>query len=130
MANSHDVDQAPGGMSGGVLTTGAETPKDPRRSALALSYDRAGTGAPRVVAKGYGLIADTIIARARDEGLYIHEAPEMVSMLMHVGLDREIPPALYQVVAELLGWLYSLEAAAKGQSASATYRPLHKPLQR
>jgi len=86
---------------------------DPRRSALALSYDKAGGGAPRVVAKGYGLIADTIVARARAEGLYVHESPEMVSMLMHVALDREIPPALYQAVAELLAWLYRLESGAE-----------------
>lgn len=123
MANPRDFSQGPEGMAGGVLSTGAETPKDPRRSALALSYDRTGNGAPRVVAKGYGLIADTIIARAREGGLYVHEAPEMVSMLMHVGLDREIPPALYQVVAELLGWLYSLEAAANGRAVSAKYKP-------
>ena len=107
------------------FATGAQIPKDPRRSALALSYDRTGNGAPRVVAKGYGLIADTIIARAKAEGLYVHEAPEMVSMLMHVGLDREIPAALYQAVAELLGWLYQLEASSNGaRPASAAYRPL------
>jgi len=126
MANPRDLGQAPEGMSGGVLATGADTPKDPRRSALALSYDRSGSGAPRVVAKGYGLIADTIIARAREGGLYVHEAPEMVSMLMHVGLDREIPPALYQVVAELLGWLYSLEAAANARSVSSGYDPTQR----
>jgi flagellar biosynthesis protein len=126
MANPRDVGQAPDGMSGGVLATGTDMPKDPRRSALALSYDRTGNGAPRVVAKGYGLIADTIIARAREGGLYVHEAPEMVSMLMHVGLDREIPPALYQVVAELLGWLYSLESAANGRAVSASYKPTQR----
>ncbi|MGF7187201.1 FlhB-like protein [Robbsia andropogonis] len=92
---------------------------DPRRSAVALSYDRGGTGAPRVVAKGYGLIADTIIARARAEGLYVHQAPEMVSMLMNVALDREIPPALYQAIAELLSWLYRLESASGGDIKAA-----------
>lgn len=85
---------------------------DPRRTAIALSYDKSGGGAPKVVAKGYGLIADSIIERARAEGLYVHDAPEMVAMLAHVALDREIPPGLYQAVAELLGWLYSLESRA------------------
>ncbi|WP_347559094.1 EscU/YscU/HrcU family type III secretion system export apparatus switch protein [Robbsia sp. KACC 23696] len=97
--------------AGGPTYVAAEDGPDPRRSAVALSYDRGGNGAPRVVAKGYGLIADTIIARARAEGLYVHQAPEMVSMLMNVALDREIPPALYQAIAELLSWLYRLEAA-------------------
>lgn len=96
---------------------------DPRRSALALKYDKTGGGAPRVVAKGYGLIADTIIARARAEGLYVHEAPEMVAMLMHVALDREIPPALYQAVAELLAWLYALEAAGGGADKNKARPP-------
>ncbi|MGI4856678.1 MAG: EscU/YscU/HrcU family type III secretion system export apparatus switch protein [Janthinobacterium lividum] len=95
------------------MSAGAAAP-DPRRTAIALSYDKTGNGAPKVVAKGYGLIADSIIERARAEGLYVHDAPEMVAMLSHVALDREIPPALYQAVAELLGWLYSLESRAGG----------------
>jgi flagellar biosynthesis protein len=96
----------------------AEGP-DPRRTAVALSYDRSGTGAPRVVAKGYGMIADTIIARARAEGLYVHQAPEMVSMLMNVALDREIPATLYQAIAELLSWLYRLESVSSSGDKKA-----------
>ena len=33
----------------------------------------------------------------------------MVSLLMQVDLDRDIPPALYRAVAELLAWLYRVE---------------------
>ena len=83
-------------------------PSDPRRSAAALTYGP-GTGAPRVVAKGYGLVADQIIARAKEHGVFLHESKEMVSLLMQVDLDRDIPPALYRAVAELLAWLYRLE---------------------
>ncbi|WP_241022172.1 transporter [Burkholderia sp. Ac-20353] len=50
-----------------------------------------------------------IVARARDAGLYVHTAPEMVSLLMQVDLDDRIPPQLYQAVADLLAWLYALE---------------------
>jgi flagellar biosynthesis protein len=84
-----------------------------RRSAAALSYDdqRPG-GAPRVVAKGYGLVAEMIVQRAKEAGLYVHEAPEMVSLLMQVDLDSRIPPQLYQAVAELLAWLHRLESGA------------------
>ena len=96
---------------------------DPQRSAIALSYDKNGSGAPRVVAKGYGLIAETIIERARAEGLYVHAAPEMVAMLMHVSLDTEIPPALYQAVAEILSWLYQLESHAGVAPTSARTQP-------
>jgi flagellar biosynthesis protein len=83
---------------------------DSRKQATALTYDAKNTdAAPRVVAKGYGLVAEMIVQRAKDAGLYVHEAPEMVSLLMQVDLDARIPPALYQAVAELLAWLYRLE---------------------
>lgn len=78
------------------------------RSAVALAY-RAGQTAPKVVAKGRGLIADEIIARAREHGVYLHESRELVSLLMQVDLDTSIPPALYRAVAELLAWLYRME---------------------
>jgi flagellar biosynthesis protein len=89
-----------------------------RRGAAALAYDpKGGDAAPRVVAKGYGLVAEMIVQRARDAGLYVHEAPEMVSLLMQVDLDSRIPPQLYQAVAELLAWLHRLESGAEGEVA-------------
>ena len=92
-----------------------------RRSAAALAYDeKGGDRAPRVVAKGYGLVADMIIQRAQEAGLYVHRAPEMVSLLMQVDLDARIPPELYQAVAELLAWLYRLESGVgAGNEAAA-----------
>ncbi|TSH95833.1 flagellar biosynthesis protein FlhB [Verticiella sediminum] len=65
--------------------------------------------APRVVAKGYGVLAETILRTAREHGLYVHESAELVGLLMQVDLDSRIPPALYQAIAELLAWLYQLE---------------------
>jgi flagellar biosynthesis protein len=77
--------------------------------AVALAYNQ-GEAAPRVVAKGRGLLAQEIIDRARQAGIYVHESPELVSLLMQVDLDERIPPQLYVVVAELLAWLYRIEA--------------------
>ena len=79
-----------------------------RQSAVALTYSN-GDGAPRVVAKGRGALAETIIARAREAGVYVHESPELVAVLMQLDLDERIPPELYLAVAELLAWLYRLE---------------------
>lgn len=79
-----------------------------RQEAVALAYG-AGDSAPRVVAKGRGLIAEEIIARAREAGVFVHESPELVSLLMQVDLDKHIPPQLYVAVAELLAWLYRME---------------------
>jgi flagellar biosynthesis protein len=82
----------------------------PTKNAIALAY-HAGDTAPKVVAKGRGLIADEIIARAKEHGVFVHESKELVALLMQVELDDHIPPALYRAVAELLAWLHHLEAA-------------------
>jgi flagellar biosynthesis protein len=81
---------------------------DPRQSAVALAYDD-GEAAPRVAAKGRGVAAEAIIARAREAGIYVHESPQLVALLMQVDLDAHIPEELYLAVAELLAWLYRLE---------------------
>lgn len=96
----------------------------PRTSAVALSYDSR-DAAPRVVAKGYGILAETITRTARENGLYIHESPELVSLLMQVDLDAQIPPQLYLAVAELLAWLYRLEngEGSPFPEAGSTDRP-------
>ncbi|MCC7549321.1 MAG: EscU/YscU/HrcU family type III secretion system export apparatus switch protein [Burkholderiales bacterium] len=87
------------------------SPTDAERSplAVALAYQQE-DGAPRVVAKGRGQIARTIIEHARDAGVYVHESPELVALLMQVDMDERIPPQLYLAVAELLAWLYRVEA--------------------
>jgi len=82
--------------------------KDSRQLAVALAY-QSGQAAPKVVAKGRGLLAQVIIERAKDAGVYVHESPELVSMLMQIDLDQHIPPELYMAVAELLAWIYRLE---------------------
>jgi flagellar biosynthesis protein len=81
---------------------------DPQREAVALAY-RQTDAAPRVVARGRGLVAEEIISRAREHGVYVHGSPELVTLLMQVDLDQHIPPQLYRAVAELLAWLYRLE---------------------
>jgi len=79
-----------------------------RREAVALAY-RETDAAPRVVAKGRGLIADEIISKAKEHGIYVHESPELLSLLVQVDLDEHIPSQLYLAVAELLAWLYRVE---------------------
>jgi flagellar biosynthesis protein len=83
--------------------------REPLKNAVALAYSET-DAAPRVVAKGRGVLAEQIISRARDAGVYVHESPELVSLLMQVDLDQRIPPQLYVAVAELLAWLYRLES--------------------
>lgn len=99
---------------------------DPRDVAVALAY-RAGQSAPQVVAKGRGLIAETIISEARAHGIYVHQSAELVSLLMQVDLDQHIPPQLYRAVAEVLAWLYKLESGKSLPFPRQAAYPASKP---
>ncbi|QFU00102.1 Flagellar biosynthetic protein FlhB [Halomonas sp. THAF5a] len=83
----------------------SDHPTRGRRQAVALAYHDA-NDAPRVVAQGYGELAERIIAEAHRQGIHVHDAPELVGLLMQLDLDEAIPPRLYQVIAELLVWVY------------------------
>ena len=96
---------------------------DPQQLAVALAYHEE-DGAPKVVAKGRGLLARAILERAREAGVYVHESPELVALLMQVDVDSRIPPQLYVAVAELLAWLYRLE---RGDSLPPPASSIAKP---
>ena len=93
---------------------------NPQQRAVALAYET-GDFAPRVLAKGNGAIAEQIINRAHEHGVFVHESKELVAMLMHVDLDDHIPPALYQTIAEILAWLYRIESGGNADNAQLTY---------
>jgi len=84
--------------------------KPPRpKEATALRYE-AGSTAPQVVATGRGLIAERIIAEARQAGIPVREEPALAEALAKLPIDTEIPPELYTAVAETLAWAYRLDA--------------------
>lgn len=72
--------------------------------AVALSYD--GTGAPRVVAKGTGELADRILATARAHDVPLQSDAELVQLLAQLDLGQEIPRALYVAVAQVLAFAW------------------------
>ena len=91
--------------------------KKPDRSAVSLRYDNRVNKSPVVTAKGRGLIAEKIISLAKENNVPIKEDPDLVYLLSQVDLNREIPASLYQVVAELLSFVYRLngEYSSKGK---------------
>jgi flagellar biosynthesis protein len=93
-----------------------DSKKPERPSAIALSY-RAGQHAPKVVAKGYGLMAERIVEQARGAGVFVHDSPELVQLLMRLDLDEHIPETLYRAVAEVLAFVHFLEQQAAGTAA-------------
>ena len=79
---------------------------DHNRPALAIALHYSGRGAPRVVAKGGGLVAENIIKTARAHGVPLDEDPALAGALSRVDLGREIPRELYIAVAQVLAFAW------------------------
>jgi flagellar biosynthesis protein len=76
--------------------------------AVALHYNTNGTGAPRVVAKGAGHIAERIVATAREHNVPLQEDAALASTLSRLDLGHEIPRDLYVAVAHVLAFAWSV----------------------
>lgn len=78
------------------------------KKAVALKYERGKDAAPKVTAKGTGLIAERILEIAQKEGIPITEDPDLVTALARLDFHDQIPPELYRAVAEILAFAYSI----------------------
>lgn len=101
----------------------ADEPKKGKR-AVALLYDPKKGDAPKVVASGANLIAEKIIATAAAAGVHIKEDPDLVSLLAKVPIGEQIPAELYQTIAEILAFVYSVNNRYKTEK-----RPVTPPAQ-
>lgn len=84
-------------------------PGSSRPRAAALRYQPEAPfqdAAPRLVAKGQGLLAERILDLARQHGVAVTKDPDLLAALEPLDLDRLIPPELFQAVALLLAALY------------------------
>ncbi len=82
----------------------------------ALKYDPVGDDAPQVVAAGRGLMADEIVRVAREHNVPLHEDAHLVEALSRLELAESIPRELYAVVAEVLAYVFRLDAQAAERS--------------
>ncbi|MEW5766892.1 MAG: EscU/YscU/HrcU family type III secretion system export apparatus switch protein [bacterium] len=78
------------------------------KKAAALRYDEERESAPRVIARGEGTVAEEIIRLARELDIAIYEDPDLVEILAALEVGQEIPEELYQVVAEILIFIYEM----------------------
>jgi flagellar biosynthesis protein len=76
------------------------------RKAAVLKYKHQIDRAPRLVAKGKGLVADRILELARKHRIPIQSDPALVEVLSRLDIDQEIPPDLYRAVAQVLAYVY------------------------
>jgi len=95
-------------------------PGSPRPRAAALRYRPEAPfqdAAPRLVAKGQGLLAERILDLARRHGVSITKDPDLLNALEPLDLNRLIPPELFQAVAVLLAALYRANRKASGEAS-------------
>jgi flagellar biosynthetic protein FlhB len=86
---------------------------NPTRLAVALKYDTSDMNAPKVLAKGAGKIAEKIRDLAAEHGIPVVEKKELAQNLYAlVEIGQEIPPTLYQAVAEILAYIFRLKGDA------------------
>lgn len=83
---------------------------NPTHFAVALKYEQNKGKAPVVIAKGEDYLAAKIKEAARENNIEIVENKPLARMLYYnVELDEEIPPELYQAVAEVLAFVYNIK---------------------
>lgn len=98
---------------------GTEVPKadvvvtNPTEFSVALAYDEDKMAAPKVVAKGADFVALRIRQLAQQHGIPIVQRPPLARALYaQVEVGREVPPAFYRAVAELLAYVYQISGRA------------------
>lgn len=100
---------------GGSNAEGADSAGGERyvpRKAVALKYNPETRSAPVVIAKGKGAVAEEILKRATENGVPVQEDASLVEVLSKLDLEQEIPPELYQLVAEVLSFVYRSDRRA------------------
>jgi len=83
-----------------------------RPAAAALTYDPASHEPPEVVAAGRGLLADEIVRLAREHHVPLRQDAGLVEALSRLEIGSVIPRELYAVVAEVLAFVYAVDAEA------------------
>ena len=84
------------------------------KQAVALQYDKDKDIAPRIVASGQGIIAENILKTAEENEVFIRQDSNLVRELMAFKVGTEIPPELYEVVAQILAFVEMVDQN-KGQ---------------
>ena len=88
---------------------------NPTHYAVALSYERGGTSAPRVVAKGIDDVAARIREAAKEAGVPLVANPPLARSLYLVALDAEVPPEHFRIVAEIIAYVWRLRGMVAGR---------------
>ena len=81
--------------------------------AVSIRYSKEHDSAPKITAKGKGYVAEQILELGKKHAIPVYQNTTLVSMLMAIKIDHEIPPELYKAVAEVLAYIYRLDQGLK-----------------
>ena len=84
----------------------AAAPSEEDSVAVAITHDRQGHGAPKVVASGRGALAEQILQIAFDRGVKVRTDADLAEILAAVEVDSEVPLQALAAVAEILSYVY------------------------
>lgn len=86
-----------------------------RKKALAVGYHSEEPALGRILARGQGKLAEQIIELARAHGIPIKEDPDLVEILSRLQILEEVPPEIYILAAEFLGFAFRLNSDWAGR---------------
>lgn len=78
-------------------------------TAVALEYTPDEDAAPKVIATGKGILAEKIISKAGENKIPVHKDSKLADTLSRLEIGQEIPPELYEVVAEILVFVDAMD---------------------
>lgn len=91
--------------------------KNKKLQAIALEYNPQDDDAPKVVASGTGILAQKILDKAKESSVPVHKDSKLADTLSRLDIGEEIPPELYEVVAEILVFVDAMDKIKQKESA-------------
>ncbi len=94
-----------------------------RQAAFAIKDTAPNKGNPKVLAKGFGVVAEKILRLAFDNDVKVRTDPDLVEILSAVEVDCEIPIEALAAVSEILSYVYK---ETKNQSVNDAAEPFNE----
>lgn len=101
-----------------MVFMGNKLSKTEIKKAVALKYSNLKDAVPKIAASGKGILADKILELAEEQNIAIYKDPGLVDALVQFDIGQEIPPELYQAVAEILAFIYTVDMLKSPNSNS------------
>lgn len=82
--------------------------KKKHRHAIALAYNP-GDQAPKIIASGMDTVADRILEKGKESNVPVYQDEKLANTLKNLQVGAQIPPELYDVVAEILVFVSDMD---------------------